>query len=568
MAQPQTPESLLERYAAPPGASGAGLTALAGSPRALRVLRYCIVGLIGVVYLASLSRHWLPGGDSALYLLLGRSLAAGQGYTLFGQPSAFVPPGFPAILAGAELLGLTHPLALNAIMLLLAGVSLVLAYLVVRQHVSAEVALWVVLLFALCNHMHDASVQVLSDVPCVLLVGLGLWLWARWSRGGRGLPELGALALVAAGWVRLVALPLAVGAAGGMLIESIFRPGRAPEQRRTPSRLRGVLNAFAVLAGVALTAAFFYARYQAASAAGATASYMHHVDELAERSPGGLLSALLANLGEAIETLSRILTSQRLPYWLAAPMFGAPVVVGMIFRLRRGQWIGPAAAAGYLGAIVLFRAPIARYLLVVGFLLILFYADGLLVLLVLGRRLRAVAPQVLAAVLIALTAANLPRDLRRIYWVHHPRFPDVYRHGRSALYDMAKWLKENAGPQGRFVSSTNTYALALLSGVSAAAVPKRFLMHAKLPGDLLALLEEQRVKLVIFYPDDEPKPFADFRAEALKLGRLRLLYDNGEYAAYECLPAALTTSRAAGAGREPSSAAASGSEQTDDKPSR
>ena len=51
------------------------------SPRQLRISRIVAVAVIVVVYLASISPYWLPGNDSALYRLLGRSLAAGRGYS-------------------------------------------------------------------------------------------------------------------------------------------------------------------------------------------------------------------------------------------------------------------------------------------------------------------------------------------------------------------------------------------------------------------------------------------------------------------------------------------------------
>lgn len=525
-----------------------GLPASALAPKHLRILRLCVVGLIAAVYLISLCPHWLPGADSALYRLLGRSLAAGEGYTLFGRPSAFVPPGFPAMLAVAETLGLRAPIAQNAVMMALAGCAALVAYLVMRQRLAPELALSAVLLFALSNHTHDASMQLLSDVPSVLLVALGLWLLIRWSRTGRGVPELGALALVAAGWVRLPAIPLGIGAAVGLAVvnELRWRRARAGGRGARASRLRGRLNALGLLAGLGASLAVFYAHYKAVSAATEVSSYMHHIDALAGRGIPDALANLAGNFYYTGETLSRLFTSQRLPAWGSMVVFGVPILLGMAVCLRRGQWIGPAASACYLGAVMLFRVPIARYLLPVAFLLILYYAVGCITLLGRIRRLRPVATIAVAILLAALAACSLPRDIRRIYWAHHADFPAVYRHGRTELYDAGRWLKANAGPGDLFVSSTNSYALALLGELDALPVPKRFLRQAQLPGDLFALLDGEGVTLLIFHPDDEPGEYEQLRREALGRKRLQLLHRNGKYEIYRYVRAATTTGAASG----------------------
>ncbi|MGH9847577.1 MAG: hypothetical protein ACREEM_53485 [Blastocatellia bacterium] len=62
----------------------------------------CLV-LFGLIYLPRMDRVVGLFGDDAWYVLLAKSLATGQGYTLINSPSTnitpFYPPGFPFLLS-------------------------------------------------------------------------------------------------------------------------------------------------------------------------------------------------------------------------------------------------------------------------------------------------------------------------------------------------------------------------------------------------------------------------------------------------------------------------------------
>lgn len=118
------------------------------TPRRVRIARWCAAAFVLAVYATSIAPHWLPGSDSALYKLLGRNLVAGKGYTLFGAPHVHVPPGFPALLAAAEKVGIAAPVAVNALTVALALVAVLAAHAVLREHLPAELALWAAVLFA------------------------------------------------------------------------------------------------------------------------------------------------------------------------------------------------------------------------------------------------------------------------------------------------------------------------------------------------------------------------------------------------------------------------------------
>ena len=45
--------------------------------------------------------YWVPGGDSELYIAVGRSWATGLRHTFNGQFVSICPPGWPLLLAAA-----------------------------------------------------------------------------------------------------------------------------------------------------------------------------------------------------------------------------------------------------------------------------------------------------------------------------------------------------------------------------------------------------------------------------------------------------------------------------------
>jgi len=524
----RTPRPERKRPAGPP----TDLPGPQAPERRLRITRRVVLAAIAAVYLISLSPRWLPGNDSAVYRLLGRSLARGQGYVALGSPHVKVPPGFPLLLAGTEKLGLSER-GLNAVIMALAGAAIVLAYLIVREHIRPEATLWITLLAALSNHMHDASMQVLSDIPCLVLVGLGLWGYVRWSRTGRGRPELATFALVAAMWVRLAVLPLAIGAGLGLLIQPVRR-----------SRRRAILNGLVLLACLAASFALYHARYEAVSNNANVSSYANRWKVFGQRGLATLLVTYVRNFYETGKTISRLFTSQRLPGPLALAALWIPIIVGMILRLRRGHRICVLATASYLGALMVFQPPRARYLLPVGFLLILYFVDALEALLGLWPRIRPAIPRVTGVSLILLSVANLPRDFRRIWWVHQERdqFLRLYRDGREGLYETSEWLRRNAGPDDRFVSSTNAYTLAILSGARGLHVSGRLLRtHREQTDPIWALFDREGITLVVFQPSDQPEAFTNLRDQGQRRGWLKRLYGNDSYEVWRYRRPAPTT---------------------------
>jgi hypothetical protein len=60
-----------------------------------------LVAGIGAIYLLMYNPFWVPGGDSELYIAVGRSWATGLRHTFNGQLVSISPPGWPLVLAAA-----------------------------------------------------------------------------------------------------------------------------------------------------------------------------------------------------------------------------------------------------------------------------------------------------------------------------------------------------------------------------------------------------------------------------------------------------------------------------------
>jgi len=192
--------------------------------------------------------NWIPSGDQYSYWFYGREIADGHGYVSYitGQPTAYYPVGFPAILAALFWVVRVTPLpdnymlAANVLHVVVGTASVALAYLIGRRLFGRLGGLLGAAILALFPNLvyQVASLQLETMFIFWSLAALAIVVTHDWSRG---LPStrrllafgfvlgisvlirpfsiwfIGALfvaALVArAGWVRslkIAAVPLAV----------------------------------------------------------------------------------------------------------------------------------------------------------------------------------------------------------------------------------------------------------------------------------------------------------------------------------------------------------------------
>lgn len=144
----------------------------------MRALRWISLGLLGLLLLSATRGVWTLDPDAAAYVSLGRSMATGEGYLLFGEPHAKYPPGLPGLLAllirgaGPEAYQLFH-----AALVLCVLAAAVLASRLARRLGLGPIGAFVVGAgTGLSLSMFDLSVVYLRTEPLFTALSLGALL--------------------------------------------------------------------------------------------------------------------------------------------------------------------------------------------------------------------------------------------------------------------------------------------------------------------------------------------------------------------------------------------------------
>ncbi len=387
---------------------------------------------LALLYLAGVTGKWWPTPDSALYLTLAQSLAAGEGYTFNGHVNSEVTPGLPAMLAGIRLLFGKNFWAPNAAMMLLGLAGLWLVYLLLGRLGDGRTALAVTLATGFCCTYYFHAHVILTDIPFAAFFWLALYV--IFARDGRSLwpPALAGLVLGAAVFIRAPGIILVLLLAGAILFDrrpagtSIIRRLRRSALVLTPSML--VCGACYVLARVFSERTPLY------------------VDSVAHRSQIGVMR-IFSNIAAGFVKLplacSQTLTShdEFMPVGL---VILALAVVGGVAAWKRGLRSFQLIFVMYvpvLSAIGGETAVRPRYLIPVIPLLLFFCISGLLRVICtvaymkqrrLGHTVLPAAVYVFAAVIIACNAPALARHA--FYYTAASYTDDYHRVIKSGRY--------------------------------------------------------------------------------------------------------------------------------------
>ncbi len=126
---------------------------------------YAALAISALSFCLIVNSSWNATPDSALYLALGESLASGAGYVFNGEPHTFVPPGFPAMVAGTAWLMGPNFLSYRLLMALTGLLTAWVGYLFVSRLCGRDTALMVGGLFAVNHALFSNCTFILSDVP-------------------------------------------------------------------------------------------------------------------------------------------------------------------------------------------------------------------------------------------------------------------------------------------------------------------------------------------------------------------------------------------------------------------
>ncbi|MFP4057189.1 MAG: glycosyltransferase family 39 protein [Candidatus Brocadiia bacterium] len=212
-----------------------------------------VLGGLGVAYVATVPRAWHPTPDGACYLIIGRSLARGEGYTFAGAPVGKRPPVFPLIVAAGHAASGGDVRGVRQVVAALGVAALAAAYALVRAREGTGAALAVVLLTATCSWFWwYAAGWVLAEVPYAFFSLAALWFAERELRSqafslARWLVV--ALMVVVATYTHMVGSALTPALVCGALFAP--RPRRPMRRRLLAALLVGAVGSAATLGWLA-----------------------------------------------------------------------------------------------------------------------------------------------------------------------------------------------------------------------------------------------------------------------------------------------------------------------------
>ena len=440
-----------------------------------------------VLYLGSVTHRWWPTPDSALYLGLARSLAAGEGYRFNGAACTTVTPGLPLILAGlVRWLGPGF-WAPNLLIALCGLAAVVMIYLVLSRLDRPAIGLWVAAATALSYAFYFNSHRILTDIPFTALFWAAVYSAVRCAQGGTAWIVPAALLAGAGVFVRAPGVLVIVPAAAGLALDR--SAGRASGRLR-----RRLLAGAALLLAPLLVAGVFFLLARAAERQ--TPLYAELLLRWLRIGAGQRLRELGVGLTKLPAALAEMFLSQRGVVFNQAGLAALLLALVGVGRLwRRGSRLVPAVVVLYPIVLIVFASSWAvrvRYLLPAQAMFVYAAMEGLCVCLRAVRRRRPAPvgrhalPVAVKVFAIGMIACNAPRLLRNaVYYSYHshtPRYYSVIRHGRYAeVLALAEVIRRDCPPEGRVgVMVGEVPVFHFLSGRLMVALPEAKLWRAQI----------------------------------------------------------------------------------------
>ena len=459
------------------GRSGEGRSArTAGAAQApsRRIPTWAILLVVALAHLAIVLPALSPaphnGGDNAGYISLAHSLAEGAGYVEAwdpaGAPHTKYPPFYPAILAGAMLLGAEAWLTFKLLSVLFVTTAVVLSFGWVKDRHGAGLATGVAAVLALSPAFLWSTNWILSD-PLFLALTLGcLWAFHRSDDGER--PGIwiaaGCLMAILATFTRTAGLPLVLAVGGALALGRRWK----------------TLGGFA--AAFAIPSLAWWLRSRSAGQAQYISEFWlidPYQPDLGNAGVSDLVRRVLVNLqGYVFSHIPGGLTAwSGSPLMVLGLLLVGMAVVGWTRRLREQITVAELFVPMYFGLILFWPAVWSgdRFALPL-YPLLLFYAGEAL--LAGAARVHAGMPLVggmIAVSLLVVPSARGWSDATRQAAACRDAVRAAgpfacYSEGFQQFVAAARWLGENA-PDGAGVFSRKPRIFYTLSGVRSRTYP-------------------------------------------------------------------------------------------------
>lgn len=139
------------------------------------------IAAFSIIYLYTLDNYWKPIWDSAIYISLGKSIAAGSGYYYMGLPHAKYPFIFPLMLSPIIALFNLNFLLMRFLIIVLTISSIYLSYTLFKKFADERMAFFIMLLTGFSSTLLHVSTWILSEIPYMLFSLYTLYFMAKYS---------------------------------------------------------------------------------------------------------------------------------------------------------------------------------------------------------------------------------------------------------------------------------------------------------------------------------------------------------------------------------------------------
>lgn len=167
---------------------------------------------IGILYICSLSGNWKPEWDSAYYLMIAKSLIAGDGFSYLGYPCLKIPFGFPVLIAPVLWLCKYSFFWLNVYMLVFAFCAFTAVFLYCYRQFSLLYAALVTILTGWSCLVLTYSSYIMIDIPYLASSFLALYFMRLYTqRPGLRYGLLTTVFVLISFFLRTIGIALAAG---------------------------------------------------------------------------------------------------------------------------------------------------------------------------------------------------------------------------------------------------------------------------------------------------------------------------------------------------------------------